>query len=330
MFAVSVPRSGAPHPLPEGYRLRAAEPEDRAAVAALMAAVDVDEYGVAETTEDDIAEAWARPRFDLAHDAWVVLAPDGTLAGYGDIWDPEPHVDFDLDPWVAVGHPRDIERTLLDIAERRAREHLPLAPPDAEVVLHSVRSSVDTEGLAQLEQLGWEVVRIYLRMVIDLGETVPQPQTPPGVEVRPLRLGVDDAVAQATIEEAFAEHFRHPRVTLEEFRARHLGEHFAPDLCLLAWDGDVCAAALLGLEEADDTGHKGWIRELGVRKPWRGGGLGMALLHHAFGRFAARGLRRVELGVDADNPNATRLYERAGMHAERAYVFSARTLQAGG
>lgn len=318
-------------PLPDGYRLRSAERGDAAAVAALMAAVDVEEYGVAETTEDDVAEAWSRPRFDLARDAWVVLAADGAFAGYGDIWDPEPHVDFDLDPWVAVGHPPAIERTLLDIAERRAREHLPLAPPAAEVMLHSVRSSVDTEGLALLGELGWQAVRTYLRMVIDLGETPPQPQTAPGIAVRSLRLGVDDAVAQATIDDAFSEHFRHPRTSLEEFRARYLGEHFAPDLCLLAWDGDVCAAALLGFEEADDAGRKGWIRELGVRKPWRGSGLGMALLQHAFQRFHARGLRRVELGVDAGNAtNATGLYERAGMHAERAYVFSARTLRPAG
>ena len=318
-------------PLPDGYRLRPAEPGDAAAVAALMAAVDLDEYGVAETTEDDVAEAWGRPRFDLARDAWVVFEPNASLAGYGDIWDPVPHVDFDLDPWVAVGQPREIERTLLDIAERRAREHLPLAPPDAEVVLHTVRSSVDTGSLALLDELGWKVVRTYLRMAVDLGETLPQPRTPPAIEVRPLRLGQDDAVAQATIEEAFAEHFRHPRTSLEEFRARYLGEHFAPDLCLLAWDGEQCAAALLGVEEADDAGRKGWIRELGVRRPWRGSGLGMAMLLHAFGRFAARGLRRVELGVDADNAtNATGLYERAGMHAARAYVFSARTLRAAG
>lgn len=68
-----------------------------------------------------------------------------------------------------------------------------------------------------------------------------------------------------------------------------------------------------------------------MRKPWRGSGLGMAMLQHAFWRFAARGLRRVETGVDADNAtNATGLYERAGMRPERAYVFCARTLRPAG
>jgi ribosomal protein S18 acetylase RimI-like enzyme len=52
-----------------------------------------------------------------------------------------------------------------------------------------------------------------------------------------------------------------------------------------------------------------------VRKPWRKRGLGLALLHHAFGVFYSRGQPRIALGVDAQNPTgATRLYERAGMH----------------
>ncbi len=51
------------------------------------------------------------------------------------------------------------------------------------------------------------------------------------------------------------------------------------------------------------------------RKPWRKRGLGLALLHHAFGEFYRRGQPKVALGVDAQNPTgATRLYERAGMH----------------
>ncbi len=53
---------------------------------------------------------------------------------------------------------------------------------------------------------------------------------------------------------------------------------------------------------------------LGVRAPWRGHGLGLALLEHAFAVFAARGFRAVILGAEADSPTgANRLYERAGM-----------------
>ena len=54
---------------------------------------------------------------------------------------------------------------------------------------------------------------------------------------------------------------------------------------------------------------------LGVRRPWRGRGVGRALLLHTFGEFHRRGVDRVSLGVDAENPTgATRLYESVGMN----------------
>ena len=76
-------------------------------------------------------------------------------------------------------------------------------------------------------------------------------------------------------------------------------------------DGDEIAAALRG---EPDRGGAGWVGAIGVRKPWRKRGLGLALLLHAFGEFYRRGQPRIGLGVDAQNPTgATRLYERAGM-----------------
>jgi mycothiol synthase len=51
-----------------------------------------------------------------------------------------------------------------------------------------------------------------------------------------------------------------------------------------------------------------------VRRPWRGIGLGRALLVHSLRAFERRGLERAVLGVDSDNPSgAHRLYESVGM-----------------
>ena len=44
-----------------------------------------------------------------------------------------------------------------------------------------------------------------------------------------------------------------------------------------------------------------------------GKGLGGRLLQAVFAASAAAGLRRAQLNVAADNPNAVRLYERVGM-----------------
>ena len=89
---------------------------------------------------------------------------------------------------------------------------------------------------------------------------------------------------------------------------------FDPTLWFIVRDGDEIAAALRG---EPDRGGAGWVGAIGVRKPWRKRGLGLALLLHAFGEFYRRGQPRIGLGVDAQNPTgATRLYERAG-HARR-------------
>jgi mycothiol synthase len=62
----------------------------------------------------------------------------------------------------------------------------------------------------------------------------------------------------------------------------------------------------------------GFVRILGVKPEYRRRGLALALLKHVFRHFADLGLKRVGLGVDAENPTgAVRLYERAGMHVAR-------------
>jgi ribosomal protein S18 acetylase RimI-like enzyme len=79
----------------------------------------------------------------------------------------------------------------------------------------------------------------------------------------------------------------------------------------VAWDGDEIAGVIRC--DTEKFGG-GFVGALTVRKPWRGRGIGMALLRRAFREFHRRGVPHVSLGVDAQNSSgATRLYERAGM-----------------
>ena len=69
--------------------------------------------------------------------------------------------------------------------------------------------------------------------------------------------------------------------------------------------------------ETKDYGH---VNGLGVLRPYRRRGIGLALLHHAFGEYYRRGKRGVSLGVDAENlTGALSLYQRAGMHVHRQF-----------
>jgi ribosomal protein S18 acetylase RimI-like enzyme len=62
----------------------------------------------------------------------------------------------------------------------------------------------------------------------------------------------------------------------------------------------------------------GWLKDIVVREPDRGRGLGSALVRRGFAEFARRGKQRVGLKVDAANPTGAReLYERLGFVIER-------------
>ena len=138
------------------------------------------------------------------------------------------------------------------------------------------------------------------------------PEWPEGFRVGTFESG-DGPVFHAALDEAFADEWNHVSMPFEQWAEHRVNvPDFDPTLWFIVREGDEIAAVLRC--DAERAGA-GWIGALGVRRPWRRRGLGLALLRHAFGEFYRRGQRRVGLGVDAENPTgATRLYERAGMH----------------
>ena len=93
-------------------------------------------------------------------------------------------------------------------------------------------------------------------------------------------------------------------------------DDFDPSLYFIAWaDEQPVGGALC------NAGPPGWVNSLAVAHSWRGRGLGLALLRHAFGEFYRRGLHRAGLAVDSQNlSGATRLYQRAGVRQTREYL----------
>lgn len=146
----------------------------------------------------------------------------------------------------------------------------------------------------------------------------PDARLPAGLDVRPYR-PEDEAVLIAAMNEAFETDPIWHDVTPSNFREFSLGARgFDPELWLLAWDDDRLAGFALCYPVHGTDAALGWVETLGVRPGWRRRGLGGALLLSAFAALQARGLRRVGLGVDAENATgALRLYERAGMRQVR-------------
>jgi len=304
--------------LPRGFLVRRPTMEDAPNVVALMVAHDIAETGEADSSLEDLTADWALPRFELTRDAWLVIAPDHRVAAYSWCWDKKQHVEIQGDYYIHPDfHDAGLDDPILDRLDARALEHRGSAPKDATVVLRLFNHAKDRARAALLRARKFERVRTFFRMAIDLTGKLSGPRWPAGIVVRRYRPGVDDQVLEETIQESFADHYgfsHEPHGDWVDRRLKH--PEFTPDVCMLAWDGDEVAGALLPFRFEES----GWVRELGVRSRWRGRGVGRALLLDVFARFASMGLKRAALGVDAANETgATQLYESVGMSVVQRY-----------
>ena len=74
----------------------------------------------------------------------------------------------------------------------------------------------------------------------------------------------------------------------------------------------------------------GQVSRIGVRRSWRGRGLGLQLPRHAFGELQRRGVCEVVLNVDGESATgAPRVYARAGLRVTRTYTMYRKELRAG-
>ena len=202
---------------------------------------------------------------------------------------------------------------LLGAVEARAAEI-----GSASATLKTSVASVDDVAAGCLRARGYEQVRHSFQMRIELDGQLEPPSWPEGIVVRAFEPGRDDEAVYEVQQETFADQFEYARQSYGEWRAHaFLGRH-DPSLWLLAEDGAEIAGISLCRPQWAGNPELGWVSVLGVRRPWRGRGLGLALLRHSFAELQARGKRSVGLGVDALNPTgAVRLYERAGMRVVR-------------
>jgi ribosomal protein S18 acetylase RimI-like enzyme len=164
---------------------------------------------------------------------------------------------------------------------------------------------------ALLESRGFHEVRRFYRMQIDFDGEPPEPVAVEGITIARFERRHARAY-HAALDEGFEDEWGFVPKPFEEWlRARVDAPEADTSLWFVAWDGDEIA----GVIRCDpEKFGGGFVGALAVRKPWRGRGIGMALLRRAFREFHGRGAPRVSLGVDAENASgATRLYERAGM-----------------
>jgi mycothiol synthase len=296
------------------YRLRPASLDDAAGVTALKRAAEIARHGDSDVSIEQVREEWALPRLDLARDAWVAEDAAGSLAGYGFCWVESPPAMVVAEQTVHPEHRgRGLSELLLDLAEARAAE---LAGACAVAGSLDVwTSESDAQRRRLYEAHGFTHIRTFLRLERDLADSVEPPAWPRGVEARPFRRGRDEAAVHAAGEEAFRDHFRPTEMDLAEWLDfRFVRDDLDLALWLVAWEGDQVAGSVLCFE----TPLGGYVDELFVRRPWRGRGLGRALLLSVCAELRRRGQPLAYLGVDSENSTgAMQLYGSAGFSQRR-------------
>jgi ribosomal protein S18 acetylase RimI-like enzyme len=270
----------------------------------LMIVCDIAECGEADSDMNDLLAEWTD--MELSCDAWLVFAPDGRLAGYGGIRDRGREI-FSLDWRVEPANERDaVFVFLLEVTEERVRERV----ARQSVQMATIVSSVDERSHRTLETAGYQLNKRYFRMMIEMDKQPPAPDWPDGLLLRNVVPGQDDESLFRFIVTAFDWPGRAAHGTFERWRDYVMRpDHFLPELWFLAHKDGVLVGAALCYDYVD----YGWVRQLAVRKDWRGRGVGAALLRHAFNVFYERGRRRVGLGVDANIVYAIGFYRRVGM-----------------
>ncbi|NJC98703.1 MAG: hypothetical protein C3F07_09115 [Anaerolineales bacterium] len=314
--------------LPEGFTVRGAVLED------VTEALDLfNRWSRSVIHEDEITDPvairteWVSPGFDPADDIRLVFAPDGKMVGYVEVWTTaKPPVH----PWIwGRVDPRyegnDIGTYLLQWAEARANKALDQVPAGLRFAPQVGTYRQADSARVLFENMGYRRVRSSYTMRINMEGTPTAPQWPAGITLRIYNPETDLVPVYRVVDEAFSDHYGHIPTPFEEGleRFKHFMtgyDGFDPTLWFLAMDGEEVAGVSLCRDRSYDNPDVGWVSTLGVRRPWRKRGLGLALLRHSFDELHRRGKRMVGLGVDAENlTGALRLYENAGMHVHLAF-----------
>ncbi len=309
--------------------LRPARSTDTNAVAKLthdVAEMEGDSLFV--LTAEELANEWENEGFNVERDVFVVETRDGRLVGSEEFYNESGHYKLKADGCV---HPEfrglGIGSSLLEKIAERAQAEMKLAAPDVRVFIQSLINNKDEAGHNLLKNNGYSLVRYFWRMEIKL-QTVPSAiNFPTGIELRPFIKDEHGVAVWQADDEAFHDHWgSHDRTFQEWSHAKFGNLNFDPTLWMVAWDGNEVA----GFSQNRFRKGIGWIGTVAVRRPWRGKGLGIALMHHTFGEFYKRGTTIIGLGVDSANlTGATRLYERAGMYVAGEFSLYEKELRKG-
>jgi GNAT superfamily N-acetyltransferase len=310
-----------------GFTVRPPTMEDVTIVTELHNICSFDLVGREQSEPSDFVMSWEAPDFDKEASIRLLFTNDDQLVGYGFVSDhSEPYVRLGVGVRV---HPefrgKSIGKAVLTWAEARIRPTIKKAPEGTQVIMSSGCNQKDEYSKKLFEDYGMEIIRHFFQMEIEFDGPPAKPVIPQGIIIRPYNIETEIEAMGVAYLDSFRDHFGFTEMPIDKLveYIQHMiakDPYYDPELWMLAIDGDEIAGLVICSPKTTEDPEMGFVGILGVRRPWRKRGLGLALLQHAFGELYQRGSKRVGLGVDASSlTGATRLYEKAGMKVTRQY-----------
>ena len=140
---------------------------------------------------------------------------------------------------------------------------------------------------------------------------------PPSVTLKPLEPGDLEALVEAD-NEFFADHWGSQPRSLSEWRYQLIDSRPQdPTLWVIAWHNDKIIGECLCHASLQGAPGDGWIAIVGVRRRWRGRGVGRAVLASGLQQLYRAGFETASLHVDAENAPAIHLYRSLGFEVAR-------------
>jgi mycothiol synthase len=259
----------------------------------------------------------------------VAVTPDATIAGFI-YWEDRFDTDGDdslygmavqvwVDPnWRGQGVGSALLEAVDQFAQRSGRN----------TVRITIRTYADVPGAVQLlEHFGYREARRYYKMTVDLRGQHFNTKPVESVVLRPFSpehltqlVAADNAI--------FSEHWGAHTISVEAWHHRMIDQRpHDPALWVIAWADHQIVGECLAHASLHDGPHDGWVSIVGIRKAWRGRGLGKLLLATGLRGLQSAGFETASLHVDAQNESAFKLYGSVGMAIARTHLYYRKTLK---
>ncbi|MDM8085442.1 GNAT family N-acetyltransferase [Cellulomonas cellasea] len=301
---------------------------DVADLAALCWAVEAADAAPFRTSLEETAErfegSWKRPELDTL----AGFDASGRMLAFGQVTT-SPGDEGTVRAFLEGGvHPdargRGVGRALVAWMEGRGRQLLAESGKDLPARLLTYLEADHHGGIELFAGAGFTPRRYYTEMRRSLADDLPTTTLADGFSLAPWTPELDDAVRRAH-NEAFADHWGSEPMTPEAWGLRSAS--FVPGWSQVVVEdatGEVAGYLMSARYEQDwpVLGHTfGYTSLLGVRRPWRGRGLAVALLGWAMGAYRADGMEFARLGVDTANPSGAHgLYAALGYEVDGGSV----------